>query len=375
MSELKQRFLKYELGLIGYGDAVYIPESDSIKIQPDDQRKPFINNEGDITYGAEHGLFARNTLRPIVDRVNELVTAWEKAPSAPFESVKNFRLLTEYNDVVLAARDDGEYGRGLYFTTWKYNADRTGFDYGNYMDNFEDAKVNFAIRAGLMPQSKVFTQEQAAKIYEAIYYRLRNEDGLSYKAATYLRRISSQLAEGFNLPIITKAEQEQHHTEPDEHTAQPHLKNVMTESLTEAIVVGQPAMFIPIRIDRNTVPEGYYAYDIRHCDETGDPATIEKRVVANYFGTIITPHEIKLPNDDYLSIDFDDFIYVESDIHFMTEFMEKHPPVTALEQTDTIPYKPKESIGDRLSKAQEKASAQPPPAQGGHTKKRNNPTI
>ena len=40
--------------------------------------------------------------------------------------------------------------------------------------------------------------------------------------------------------------------------------NAMTEHYEEITVCGKPALFTSIRIKRDTVPDGLYAYDVRH---------------------------------------------------------------------------------------------------------------
>ena len=39
--------------------------------------------------------------------------------------------------------------------------------------------------------------------------------------------------------------------------------NAMTEHYEEITVCGKPALFTSIRIKRDTVPDGLYAYDVR----------------------------------------------------------------------------------------------------------------
>ena len=43
--------------------------------------------------------------------------------------------------------------------------------------------------------------------------------------------------------------------------------NAMTEHYEEITVCGKPALFTSIRIKRYTIPDGLYAYDVRHDDE------------------------------------------------------------------------------------------------------------
>ena len=43
--------------------------------------------------------------------------------------------------------------------------------------------------------------------------------------------------------------------------------HAMAEHYEEIMVCGKPALFTSIRIKRDTVPDGLYAYDVRHDDE------------------------------------------------------------------------------------------------------------
>lgn len=43
--------------------------------------------------------------------------------------------------------------------------------------------------------------------------------------------------------------------------------HAMTERYEEITVCGKPALFTSIRIRRDTIPDGLYAYDVRHDDE------------------------------------------------------------------------------------------------------------
>jgi len=57
------------------------------------------------------------------------------------------------------------------------------------------------------------------------------------------------------------------------------------------------------RVDRSTVPDGWYVYEIRHSDDGGNPITVENNVVCNFYGTFITKHPIKFRNGkDYYSL-------------------------------------------------------------------------
>jgi len=193
MSELKQKLLIYALASIGYPDAAYNPVTDRVNVQADNDRMSAINNAGDIGFGIEYSYLSTNTIRPLVDAVNESFNAWERANVVPFEDLKQFRVLAEYNNILLAARDDTELGRGFHFVTWRYNNDRTGLDNGFYTEDYKAAKENFATRSGLISNNKLFTQEQAAEIKAAIEYCIENNSDLTYAAENELSTIAAQL--------------------------------------------------------------------------------------------------------------------------------------------------------------------------------------
>jgi len=65
--------------------------------------------------------------------------------------------------------------------------------------------------------------------------------------------------------------------------------------------------FSNARIDRSTVPAGWYAYDLREGDD-GDIATIEHSVSVNHYGTFLTQSELPIAEGEYLAVE-EDFDY------------------------------------------------------------------
>ena len=63
------------------------------------------------------------------------------------------------------------------------------------------------------------------------------------------------------------------------------------------------------RVRRDEPVEGKYLYDIRHSDNDWcDPATLEHRVMVNWFGTIILDEPVDFP-DGQDCIDIEDYSY------------------------------------------------------------------
>ena len=104
--------------------------------------------------------------------------------------------------------------------------------------------------------------------------------------------------------------------------------NAMTEHYEEITVCGKPALFTSIRIKRDTIPDGLYAYDVRHDDECrGIPCEIAPFVMVNHWGTIILAEPLELPDDGRRYIDEDtDWNYAPLD----GEDTANHKPCTTI---------------------------------------------
>ena len=112
--------------------------------------------------------------------------------------------------------------------------------------------------------------------------------------------------------------------------------DAMTEHYEEITVCGKPALFTSIRIKRDTVPEGLYAYDVRHDDEyRGIPCEIAPFIMVNQWGTIILTEPLELPDDGRRYIDEDtDWNYAPLDGESTTN----HKPCTTISDFMTAYY-------------------------------------
>ena len=69
-------------------------------------------------------------------------------------------------------------------------------------------------------------------------------------------------------------------------------------------VKGIECEFYDVRIDRETVPEGKYIYEVRHTDEDwGEPCQIEAEILVNFFGTLVCDRALPLVDG---SLDLED---------------------------------------------------------------------
>ncbi len=79
-------------------------------------------------------------------------------------------------------------------------------------------------------------------------------------------------------------------------------------------VCDKKVLFSNNRIKREELPDGVYKYELRYGDE-GNFCSLEKSVVVNFGGTILTKEPLDLGEDNYLSFD------EESDPNFLGEEM------------------------------------------------------
>lgn len=77
--------------------------------------------------------------------------------------------------------------------------------------------------------------------------------------------------------------------------------------LIPVIVNGREALFSEERVGKNNVSLGLsypFRYDLRHADDDwSSPATIERLVVVNFFGTIFCKEAFDFKGSDYLDVE------------------------------------------------------------------------
>ncbi|MBQ7647117.1 MAG: hypothetical protein IJS94_07600 [Clostridia bacterium] len=73
--------------------------------------------------------------------------------------------------------------------------------------------------------------------------------------------------------------------------------NAKDEKFELVTLFGEKMLFTSLRIDKKTVPEGLYIYEIRHSDEDwGDPCQVAAWVFVNHYGTVISHTPIEFEN-------------------------------------------------------------------------------
>lgn len=83
-----------------------------------------------------------------------------------------------------------------------------------------------------------------------------------------------------------------------------------------------PVLFTNIRIDRDAVPDGVFAYDIRESDDGDRLATVEPVVWVNHAATILSREEFRM--EDWGGVEINDYNF-EGDSMTLAEWLEQNP--------------------------------------------------
>ena len=134
------------------------------------------------------------TVRDFSVLVNEYTRAMASAPALKAVGLhEEFRLLAEYDGVVLAGREMEE-DFGSKFATWRRSLDGASLDHGNYYHNgYEEAKLDFACRSGLVQESRQFTDEQLTELYRCIHETLESGYPITREGVDFLRTVAERI--------------------------------------------------------------------------------------------------------------------------------------------------------------------------------------
>ena len=152
--------------------------------------------------------------------VMEYMTLLENAPPLKADGLADgYRVLAEFNGTVLAGT---ETLLGAQFVTWARDYDRSGVNNGHYyMEDYQGAREDFALRSGLVARERVFDREQLEGLRQAVqgFLQLRKsrpgdggngEDGLPLQkgAQHQVRRLG---ADQLQPAVIHQVRLGQHH--------------------------------------------------------------------------------------------------------------------------------------------------------------------
>ncbi len=138
--------------------------------------------------------------------VKEYMRIFECAPVLKAVGLEDtYKVLADFGDAVLAGRS---CKTGAKFVTWEWDFDRQGVHAGHYfMENYEAAKQDFAVRAGLVESQRPFSDEQLAVIRNACAFALEDDVTLSYAEQKQLQSVQEQIE-----LLLPQQERNQHPT-------------------------------------------------------------------------------------------------------------------------------------------------------------------
>ena len=136
--------------------------------------------------------------------IKEYMRIFERAPALKAVGLEDaYKVLVDFSDAVLAGRF---CKTGAKFVTWEWAFDRQGVHAGHYfMENYEAAKQDFAVRAGLVERQRLFSDEQLAVIRNACAFALEADATLSYAEEKQLQSVQEQIE-----LLLPQQTQEQH---------------------------------------------------------------------------------------------------------------------------------------------------------------------
>ena len=146
------------------------------------------------------------TVTQVAAQVKEYMQIFDRAPALKAVGLDDtYKVLADFGDAVLA----GQLGKkGAKFVSWEWDFDRQGVHSGHYfMENYEAAKQDFAVRAGLVESQRLFSDEQLAVIRNACEFALEADATLSYAEEKQLHRVQEQIE-----LLLPQQERNQHPT-------------------------------------------------------------------------------------------------------------------------------------------------------------------
>ena len=132
------------------------------------------------------------TVTQTAAQVKEYMQIFDRAPALKVVGLDDtYKVLADFGDAVLAE----QFGKtGARFVTWEWDFDRKGVHAGHYhMENYEAAKLDFAVRAGLINEQRLFSDEQLGVIRNACAFALEDDATLSYAEEKQLRSVQEQI--------------------------------------------------------------------------------------------------------------------------------------------------------------------------------------
>ncbi|MEG0944670.1 MAG: hypothetical protein RSF86_13645 [Angelakisella sp.] len=154
----------------------------------------------------------RQKLNRLMSEMKQAHDLYADAPPLHATDVKGFRLISEFGDYLLAAKmgKDNEVA----FNTWQYTYDRTAVTLGHYYEtNYQGAVKDFALRAGLINENQLFTEEELVILHDSCVFRGRNDDEITYDDERKLEAVMEKVES--NIPNRIFDHEQEHDRDQD----------------------------------------------------------------------------------------------------------------------------------------------------------------
>ncbi|MCI6096248.1 MAG: hypothetical protein MR697_06140 [Clostridiales bacterium] len=204
LREVEQKLLRKEL------DARLLEDS-LIRVKWNGQPLCSVDRDGIVRFRPADitGPEVDRQLRTVIQtagHVKEYMRIFERAPTLKVVGLDDtYKVLADFGDAVLAGRS---CKTGAKFVTWEWDFDRQGVHAGHYfMENYEAAKQDFAARAGLVNEQRLFSDEQLAVIRNTCEFALEADATLSYAEEKQLHSVQEQIE-----LLLPQQERNQHPT-------------------------------------------------------------------------------------------------------------------------------------------------------------------
>ena len=205
--ETRTRYFK-EVGIVLRQQGFHISpcQADTLEVFRDDHPICKVTESGGIRYNAD--IMHDPELERLKDQVYQIsattaeyMKLLEAAPPLQVESLEGrFKVLADFNGTVFAAQPS-DYG--TQFVTWDWDFDRNGLSHGHYFgNNYTGCKEDFAVRAGLVDQHRLFAEEQLIEVYRCCADTLDAGYDLTDGQRTCIKGIQEQVE--ISIPDITE---------------------------------------------------------------------------------------------------------------------------------------------------------------------------
>lgn len=155
----------------------------------------------------------RKELHSLLLDLKERYDLYLNAKPLDCEGVRDFRLISEFGNHLLAAKQSKD--NEIRFVTWQYDYDRSGVTLGHYYEtNYQGALKDFTVRSGLLDENQLFSEEEMAVLYQSCVFRGKHDDDLTFDSERKLQDVIEKLEGNLPQEVVTQQtvqEQEDEH--------------------------------------------------------------------------------------------------------------------------------------------------------------------